>query len=117
MSPAASSSPSNSSLSVNSSDGEGSYVLVEGHPGYFFNSSAATSMISDREKCVPAIQENYGMPRTNDECFDVDEVTEVAQEVLDDGLETQGFIYEKPMDDYWLEKNRLNKLGSCSEER
>jgi hypothetical protein len=32
-------------------------------------------------------------------------------------LETQGFIYEEPNDAYWRDKNRLDNLGPCSNER
>jgi hypothetical protein len=32
------------------------------------------------------------------------------------GLETQGFIYEEPSVAYWKDKNRLNNLGAFSNE-
>jgi hypothetical protein len=35
----------------------------------------------------------------------------------DDGLDTQGFIYEEPMDCYWTDKNRLDDLGPYNSER
>ena len=50
----------------------------------------------------------------NEEIINVDEVSE---DVFDDGLETQGFIYEQPTDGYWPDKNRLDKLGAFSMER
>jgi hypothetical protein len=95
---------------VNSPEGEGTYLPVEGHPGYFFNPSAAGRMNTE-----PAYEEDNITTVLQEGVIDVDEAT--MQDVFDDGLETQGFIYEQPMDDYWLDKNRLDKLGSFSMER
>jgi hypothetical protein len=38
-------------------------------------------------------------------------------EDVSDGLETQGFIYEEPMESYWKDKNRLDDVGAFNNER
>jgi hypothetical protein len=40
-----------------------------------------------------------------------------SPQVFDDGLESQGFIYEQPSPAYWKDKTRLDGLGAFSHER
>jgi hypothetical protein len=43
---------------------------------------------------------------------------EVSDVVVDgDGLDTQGFIYEEPLESYWKDKNRLDALGAFDHDR
>jgi hypothetical protein len=37
--------------------------------------------------------------------------------LFDDGLESQGFIYEQPSTAYWKDKTRLDGMGAFSHER
>ncbi len=37
-----------------------------------------------------------------------------SENVFDDGLETQGFIYEQPSTAYWKDKPRLDGLGTSA---
>jgi hypothetical protein len=42
---------------------------------------------------------------------------EDEEEVMSDGLETQGFVYEEPTAAYWKQKTRLDGLGAFSSKR
>jgi hypothetical protein len=106
---------STSSISVNSPDGRGSYLPVAGHPGYFFNPTAAgLNPVETTPEAEVTNHELINPLMIDDESLFNDDV---LLDVFHDGLDTQGFIYEQPMEEYWLDKNRLDKLGSFSKER
>jgi hypothetical protein len=78
------------------------------------------STVDEVEEDDVDIEDEDGVPSTVDEVeeddFDIEDEDGVPP-AWNDGLETQGFIYEEPNEAYWRDKSRLDDLGPCSKER